>query len=199
MNRNSSRILCLTVSVLLVVCMLGCATNAYRFYSGLPLPGNEIALAWGVSGCRITYLHDEREKEEKLLFSYGHDNTLFDLLPGQYISGITYRSPSGSFIGGRVQLKLNVQAGNIYIIYPEITGPWGNQTWRPIFVNINYYNKEDCEKYNGRGSCPDKDEISKWTTEYLQSERRTMSYYPLEKPRVEDFEGVRRVYNGYWF
>jgi hypothetical protein len=100
--------------------------------------------------------------------------------------------------GDRTQIKFYAQAGEIYVIYAEITAPQGRrreQTWRPIIVNINNYRKEECEKYN----CVDTDRIKELATKYLQSERRIMTYHPLEKPHVVESGGTRRVINGFWW
>ena len=186
MKRNVIHALCLTVLFLFVCCMLGCGGiyKEQRFYSGPPLPKNEIALVTTVSGCVIYGLRDEREKKVKGVphSLYSDVNYMIDLLPGHYMASISYeRKGYGTLsTGGMVQLELNIQAGNIYVIYPAIKGPFGPKAssylyekygykWYPILANINDYNKEECDKYNGR--CPDKEEIKEWATKYLQGER----------------------------
>jgi hypothetical protein len=193
MKKNISNALCLTFLFLFICSLLGCATyQGGRFYSGLPLPKNEVALVYAVLGCNIHGILDEREKEEKFLFcnSYGPSKML-ELLPGKYNTGMMYETYNSK--GSGLRLDLNLQASNIYIIYPEI---WhkGGMVWRPIIVNINDYTVEECNKYNGRGSCPDKDKIREWATEYLQGERRILSYVPFNTPKIQG----KRVFNGCW-
>lgn len=173
-------------AIISISLLTSCATREYRFYSGPPLPKNDVALFYRVGGCSIWYLRDERGEEQKFI---SYLTELYELLPGQYIADIRYRDfDVGNQViwtttGDDVRLKLNVQAGNIYIIYPEfIMGiPSIVKTWRPIIVNINDYNKEECVKYSRTMVrpiyCPNKDQIRKRATKYLQSER------PIWKPR----------------
>mgnify|MGYP003589540288 CR=1 FL=1 len=202
--------------ILLVTChLLGCATadfsRGHRFYSGPPLPNKEIALVFAGINCTISDIRVETEQGEKMLGDGPSD--MLDLLPGLYIAGIRYSRTSEGFynpaatnyprpgsmtIGDRVQLGLDVRAGNIYIIYPEITGTKGRETWRPVIVNINDYRKEECQKFN-RWDCVDKDRILELAAKYLKSERRIMTYHQLEKPYVMESRGTRRVINGFWW
>ncbi len=222
MIRKVKHTLRLTVLLLFICSMLGCTTTAHRFYSGLPLPGNEIALVYAVTGCDINDLRDKSEIGVKKFGGYNPLHML-EFIPGEYIVGVSYSwySPGGTYgnyqisssttTGGRVQLNLNAQGGNIYVIYPEIyetkstasNGKYSlEKTWRPILVNINDYSKEECAKYNGcwgcpgRLSCHDKDEIRKWATKYLQGERPVMIYHP---PRVVEYRGERVVVDDNWW
>ena len=210
MIRNVEQNMFLSISLLFMCCLLGCATAdigwGNRFYSGTPLPKNEIALVFAVNNCSIYDIRDETEKEEKIfgekLLGWGPWDML-DLLPGRYSAGVIYsRSTAGTYTmtyatGGRVQAELNVQAGNIYVIYPEITRAKEGTTWRPIFVNIYDYSKEDCQReYGPLDSCYEKDKIWELATKYLQSERRIMSYHPFEKPIMNIW--TRRDYSGVW-
>jgi hypothetical protein len=92
---------------------------------------------------------------------------MLDLIPGRYFVGFIYnKSTAGTTYeqGARVQLEINPEAGNIYVVYPEIIrendcyqkrGNEGQQAntsripkeatnkWRPILLNINDYSKED--------------------------------------------------------
>lgn len=92
-------------------------------------------------------------------------------------------TPISYSVGKSVEGELVVQPGNIYVIYPEFTNNSG--TWRPIIVNFEKYSKEDCKKVE-RGDwltiCPEKSEIQQRATKYLQSERRIMTYHPLDNP-----------------
>jgi formylglycine-generating enzyme required for sulfatase activity len=113
---------------------------------------------------------------------------LYELLPGQYFANFryVYTEVTGSLLisnlGGSLQRKLNVQAGNIYIIYAEITGGPHSQKWRPIIVNINDYNKKECAKYNRHHDCPDKAEIQKMSMKYLQGERPVLPELSTRPP-----------------
>jgi hypothetical protein len=202
--RNLIHALCLAVLFLFICSLLGCASfQGSRFYSGPPLQKNEIALVWGINTCRIDFLNDGKANEDKLLHWHMNSSAIYsprilELLPGHYNAGITYqRQP-------RVQSRVNIQAGNIYIIYPEITSSsqFRIMTWQPIIVNVNDYNKEDCERamngFKAPLDCPDRDKIREWTMEYLQNKRPSMSYHLLDDPRIEEIEGERHFYNGYW-
>jgi hypothetical protein len=176
--------------------MLGCAIpddKGHRFYSGPPLPNNEVALVYAVD-CNIQDIRAEKEKDVKKL-GYGPSREL-ELLPGQYVTGINYSNIYfGTYYtkttdGGRVQLNLNLQAGDIWMIYPEIIGQSGNQTWRPILVNIKDYNEEECRKNIQGRICPDKDRIKEKATKYLQGERRIMSYNP---PFLYDYGNTKGI------
>ena len=224
MIQNVKHNLCLMALLFFMCCLLGCATADYgwgnRFYSGKPLPNSEIALVFAVNDCSIYDIRVETEKEEKIFgfksLGWGPWDML-DLLPGRYIAGFIYHRSNGD-MGGRVQIQLNVQAGNIYVIYPEITREseltkdtnnyalliyktdvtqkvW---KWRPLFINMNDYTKEECQRKYGRGldSCYEKDKILELATKYQQSERRIMSFRPFKKPIMNIW--TRRDYNGVW-
>jgi len=230
MIQNVKHNLCLMALLFFMCCLLGCATADFgwgnRFYSGRPLPNSEIALVFAVNDCSIYDIRVETEKEEKIfgekLVGWGPWDML-DLLPGRYIAGVIYsRSTAGPTtyeLGGRVQLQLNVQAGNIYVIYPEITkeseftkdmNSYARLIytisnirkdvgkWRPLFINMNDYTKEECQRKYGRGldSCYEKDKILELATKYQQSERRIMSFRPFKKPIMNIW--TRRDYNGVW-
>lgn len=211
MIRNVKHKMSLAVSLLFMSCLLGCAISpGHRFYSGSPLPSNEIALVFTVTGCSIFDIRDETENEGKIIgprWIWGPWDVL-DLLPGRYVAGITYSKASESTSGAlkirdtttgrRVQTELRVQAGNIYVIYPAFTQAMEREKWSPIFENLNDYSQDKCQKHNGPLDCYEKDRIWKLATEYLQSERTTMSYHPLEKPFVWESDGVRRVVSGIW-
>jgi hypothetical protein len=209
MTRKVINTLCLTAVSLFLCCMLGCVTMGHRFYSGPPLPNSEVALVYAISDCRIQFIREEREKEEKHLGI--KPQYMLELLPGQYNAILQFgrirekwqlilarqlRTQTFHRVGQRIQRELNVQAGNIYIIYPEFT----ETLWRPIIVNINDYNVEECNKYNAKESnCPDKDQIREWATKYLQSERLMMSYHPSEQQISLGLEGVQHYINGVWW
>jgi hypothetical protein len=207
MSQNVKQKTSLAVSLLSMCCLLGCATADFgwgnRFYSGRPLPSNEIALVFAVNDCSIYDIRDETEKEEKVfgdkLVGWGPWDML-DLPPGTFIAGVIYsRSTAGTRyeLGGRGEVQINAQAGNIYILYPEFTKAKEKNTWRPILVNFNDYSKEDCQKmYGPLDSCYEKDKIRELATKYLQGERRIMSFHPFEKPIMNIW--TRRLYNGVW-
>ena len=219
MIQNIKHNLSLASLLFFMCCLLGCATADFgwgnRFYSGKPLPNSEIVLVFAVNDCSIYDIRDETEKEEKIfgfkLLGLGPWDML-DLLPGRYIAGVIYsrsthgytysKGPStGYTMGARVQVKLDVQAGNIYVIYPEMTRANERSTWHPIFVSINDYSKEECQrKYGPLDSCYEKDKILELATKYLQSERRIMSYHPFKEPiaNIWETDGVRRIVNGVW-
>ncbi len=182
MIRLVLRNLCLAVLFLSICSMLGCATpeRGRRYYSGPPLPSNEVALVYDV-GIYIWGIRNEREKEEKQIFAFRAAPR--ELLPGQYIMKVRYFSISGNKRSDDVFLKLDALAGNIYIIYPEITNSINStgETFRPIFVNIKDYNEEECREkssWSRSGNCPDKNRINEDAIKYLQGERRILSYQP---------------------
>jgi hypothetical protein len=232
MIQNVKHNLSVMASLLFMCCLFGCATTdlgrGNRFYSGRPLPISEIALVFAVNDCFIYDIRDETEKEEKVfgdkMVGWGPWDML-DLLPGRYFVGVLYsRSTAATYeLGGRVQVELNVQPGNIYVIYPEIkkeseltkdtndyarliftTIPASNFTkkdigkWRPLFINMNDYTKEECQRKFGRGldSCYEKGKFLELATKYQQSERRIMSFHPFKEPIMNMW--TKRVQNGVW-
>jgi hypothetical protein len=207
MSQNVKLKTSLAVSLLSMCCLLGCATADFgwgnRFYSGKPLPSSEIALVFAANDCSVYDIREETEKEEKVfgdkLVGWGPWDML-DLLPGRYIAGVIYsRGGAGTTyeLGGRVEVQVNAQAGNIYILYPEFTRAKEKATWRPILVNFNDYSKENCQKmYGALDSCYEKDKIRELATKYLQSERRIMSFRQFEKPIMNIW--TKRLYNGVW-
>lgn len=206
MFRNLTHALCCMVLLSFACGLSGCATNttAHRYYSGPPLPNNETALIFtiatysnehGGGGCQMDSIRGESEKAAKKL-GYG-PSVMIEVLPGQYIANfkLLYLRAGHRKYDEVAEIKLNVQAGNIYVIYPEIEGKdaktkttfsefiWGKSTelgrnWRPVIVNINDYNDEDCSDSRYRLRCPDKDILRKKATKYLESERSTISYHP---------------------
>ena len=208
------------VLLFFICCLSGCATGsgAHRFYSGPPLPRNEIALVYAVTDCHIRDIRNETEKETRHLdFLKEAASSMLDLLPGQYIVGITFSRTSSALetrtqtLGDKVRIRLNAQPGNIYIIYPEIDASnslphsqdkqKSQQTWRPIIVNIADYDIKECAKHNKYGGCPSKEVISKRTNVYLQGERPIMSFHPLsETPYyVPATEEAKRDIKGFWW
>jgi hypothetical protein len=225
-------ILSLTALLFSVCCLVGCATADFgwgnRFYTGNPLPKNEIALVFAINDCFIYDIRNETEKEEKIfglkLVGWGPWDML-DLVPGRYFAGIIYsRGTAGTTytMGGRVQTQINVQAGNIYVIYPEVTDEtesnkhkdsYGRQInttrntkeaarkWRPIIVNFNDYSKEECQmRFGPLDSCYEKDKIMELAAKYLHSERLIMTFRPFKEPiqKMWEVDGVRGMYNGVW-
>lgn len=233
-------ILSLTALLFFVCCLVGCATADFgwgnRFYQGKPLPSSEVALVFATNDCSIYDIRNETEKEEKIfgfkLVGWGPWDML-DLLPGRYFVGVMYlRSnhgytygkgfTTGQTMGGRGQVQLNVQAGNIYVIYPEIMNetesnkdkdsygrpisPAHNtkeavRKWRPIVVNFNDYSKEECQKkFGALDSCYEKDKIMELAAKYLRSERLIMTFRPFKEPieKMWEVDGVRGMYNGVW-
>jgi hypothetical protein len=150
-------------------------------------------------------VRDETEAETKYIdFLKGDDaSRMLDLLPGQYIIGITYsHSSGGSFtraltLGDKSRLKISTEAGNIYIIYPLL----GEKKWQPVIVNINDYIKEECKKHIKYVECPDKEEIRKRAQTYLQGERPIMTFHPLsETPHYTPAtEEAKRDIKGFWW
>jgi len=196
-----------SISLLFISCLLGCATADFaggnRFYSGVALPKNEIALVFAINDCFIYDIRNESEREERLfgdkLVGWGPWDML-DLLPGIYTTDIIYKKSTAGTkneLGGIGQVRINVLEGNIYIIYPEFIRSKEKNTWRPIHVNINDYTKEDCQKMNGPSdSCYEKDKILELATKYLQSERPVMNFYSFQKPIMDIW--TRRTYHGVW-
>ena len=207
MSRNVKQKASLAVSLLAMCCLVGCATAnlgwGNRFYSGVALPKNEIALVFATNDCFIYDIRNESEREERLfgdkLVGWGPWDML-DLLPGIYTAGVIYKKSTAGTkneLGGIGQVRINVLEGNIYVIYPEFIRSKEKNTWRPINVNINDYTKEDCQKMNGPSdSCYEKDKILELATKYLQSERPTMNFYPFQKPIMDIW--TRRTYHGVW-
>ena len=204
-RHNSSHV----VLLFFMCCLTGCATGsgAHRFYSGPPLPKNEIALVYVASSdCHIRDIRNETEKETRYLDLLRATSSMLDLLPGQYIIGITYSHTSTvsgyetrrtQTLGDKVRVKLNAEAGNVYIIYPSFDGG----KWRPINVNINDYDIKECKKYNKYEGCPSKEGISKRTNAYLQGERPIMSFHPLsETPyAIPVTEEAKHDIKGFWW
>jgi hypothetical protein len=202
MTRKVINTLCLAVVSLILCSALGCVSMGHRLYSGPALTSTEVALIFAVSDCRIQTIRDMREKEEKALGE--KPQYMLELLPGEYNAVIQFGRVSFGYrnniitAGRRVQRTITVQAGNIYVIYPEIKGE-KQQTWRPIIVNGNNYSKEECEKSSG-GFCPDKDKLRESALRYLQGDRHIMSFHSVENtPILYDVEGENRVYKGFWW
>ena len=215
MIRQIKKRISLSISSFFMCSLLGCATADFgwgnRFYSGNPLPNNEIALIFAVNACSIHDIREETEKEEKVfgfkMVGWGPWDML-DLLPGRYIAGVIYSTTShgyaygkghttGITMGARTLVSLDARPGNIYVVYPEIIKTSDRIDWRPILANINDYSKEECQrKFRSPGSCHEKDIIMELAGKYLQSERRMMSYHPFEKPVMNIW--TRRDYNGVW-
>jgi hypothetical protein len=202
MLRKETHVLCLIAFLLFVCGLLGCATipTAHRYYSGPPLPNNETALIFTIStlssemhsgGCEMKNIRGEGEKEAKKL-GYG-PSEMIEVLPGQYLANfqLAYQKEGHKEYVSIEELKLNIQAGNIYVIYPEIEGKgpkttlkefmWGKalgSKWRPKVVNINDYSDEECSDSRYRLMCPGKDILQGRAAKYFESERRTISYHP---------------------
>jgi hypothetical protein len=195
---------------LFVSCILGCATmpkEGHRFYQSSPKPATEIALVFSMSTVHIKTVQLKGENESRLVSYFGAMHEL-ELLPDEYVLGMTYSSVNtfshSQRHGSYTELKINIQKDNIYFIYPEFivekNMPLYLQntlnltvTWHPVVRKINEYSKEECKKGYG-GNCPDREDIMQMAKKYLQSERLVKSYYPFEKP-IND-EG--RIYFGYW-
>jgi hypothetical protein len=133
MSRIVTHAIRLTVVLLLVCGLFGCATfpTAHRYYSGPPLPNDKIALIFTIStysttlgthGCQMNNIRGESEKEAKKL-GFG-PSEMIEVLPGQYLANILllYDVVGDEKNVSIEELKLNIQAGNIYVIYPEIEG-----------------------------------------------------------------------------
>lgn len=206
MIQNEKRNLSFVALFLFICCLSGCATESgsHRFYSGPPLPKTEIALVYAVRGCYMRDVRSETEKEGRHL-DYFKDagSGMLDLLPGEYIIGITYSHSSADFekrtqtLGDKIRIKLHARPGNVYIIYPSIDG----SKWQPIIVNIDDYDMNKCEKHNKYESCPSKEVIGAKTTAYLNSERPVMRFHPLSetpyyKPVTEE---AKREIKGFWW
>jgi len=212
MTRKTINTLCSAVVSLVLCSVLGCVNMGHRFYSGPALAKSEMAIVYADSGCRIQTIKAENEKEEKALGIIPQG--MLELLPGIYNVAIQYGRVDNGYrtttitTGARIQRKIAVQAGNIYIIYAEVRGanlpyylqdtPDKRRTWRPVIVNLNEYNKEECEKSSG-GRCFDKDSIGKRTEKYLQGERRIMSFHPADAPFTYDIDKEARVFHGFWW
>lgn len=209
MNLNAKQILAAAVLLFFLCCLFGCATGSgtHRFYSGPPLPKKEIALVYAVAGCHMRDVRNTQEEETKYLDYLKGDaaSRMLELLPGQYMIGITYSRSSTAVgyetrrtqtLGDKVRLKISAGAGNVYIIYPLLS----EKKWQPVIVNINDYSKEECEK-NNRSGCPDKEGISKRSNSYLQSERPIMTFHPLsETPyAIPVTEEAKRDIKGFWW
>jgi len=204
MIQTIKRSLFFAALLLVVCCQSGYASGAHRFYSGSPLPKNEIALVYAVKGCHIRDVRDEREKETKYLdVLRDAASGLLDLLPGQYIVGITYKSSKSTFenttsaLGDKVRLEFNAEAGNIYVVYPAIDGV----KWKPVIVNIKGYDMTQCNRSNKYEDCPSIEVIDKKITAYLQSDRPILRFHPLSetpyyKPVTEE---AKRDIKGFWW
>jgi len=183
MKQSVKQNLSFGVLLLFIYGLSGCATGAHRFYSGQPLPKNEIALVYAVSSCEIIDIRNEREKQTKGIDMMSTARRMLDLLPVQYIVGIIYSYDLGQrtyTYGDRAQIKLNAQPGNVYIIYPEFYG----EKWKPIIINIDDYKSEK--------------EIIKKTKAYLQSERPIMSFRPYSETPYTPVTEEARERKGVW-
>ena len=184
----------------------GCAVTrgANRFYTGPPLPKNDIALVYAAAGCKMRDVKSEAEQERRYLdFMNEAPSLMLDLLPGDYLIGVTFSHSSSSMnqrsqtLGNKIRVKLHAQPGNIYIIYPLFEG----NNWQPVAVNIDDYEKKKCESHNKIKSCPSKEKISKKIAEYLHDERPVMKFHPLSetpyyKPVTEE---AKREIKGFWW
>jgi len=180
------------------------ASEAHRFYSGPPLPKNEVAFVYAVKGCQIRDVRDETEDETKYLdVLKAAASDLLDLLPGRYVIGIVYKSSKSTLdnrtltLGDKVRLSLNAEKENTYIIYPAIDGA----KWQPVIVNINDYDMTECKKSNKYEDCPSKEAIGKKITAYLKGERPILRFHPLSetpfyKPVTEE---AKRDIKGFWW
>jgi len=196
MNRSKAWLFRVSVLYLLVYCIVGvgCAPRGGRFYSGMPLPNNEVALVYTCTYCIINDINDA--KDDKALFLI----QMLELLPGRYNMGITYNDTYRK--GSRIQIELNAQAGNIYAIYPFFKSEQ-MQTWNAVLVNMGNYSEEKCnsEKISflgNRTDCPSKDSIVKKASSYLNGERPVMIFRPFTKPVVMDYGDAKHTYNGIW-
>lgn len=167
-----------------VCCLAGCGAlrSGTRFYEGTAFPGNKVGILLAVSHCSFSEILDKREMDAKFLLS--QPSTL-ELLPGQYLVSTVYiRIGTYTNTAGRsVQRELDVQPGNIYVVYPEFITNTGN--WRPIIMNIEDYSKEMCKRAEGGDwgtLCPEKSELQQRAAKYLQGERRIMHFHPSDKP-----------------
>jgi len=204
MLQNIIRNLSFAFLLLFMCCQSGYSAEAHRFYSGPPLPGNEVALVYAVNCCKIRDVRGEAENETKyldVLRSAAFD--LLDLLPGRYVIGMTYKSSRSTLqertltLGDKARLSLNAEKGNVYIIYPAIDGT----KWQPVIVNINNYDIAACNKSNKYEDCPSKEAIEKRITRYLNGERPVLKFHPLSetpfyKPVTED---AKRNIKGFWW
>ncbi len=200
--------------------LFGCVNGpgAHRFYSGPPLPEDEIAIVYAIAGCRIRDVRNVIEKETKYLdFMKDAASGMLDLIPGEYVIGITFRHSSDTMgkrtqsLGDKVRIKLDAHSGNVFIIYPEIGAPDSKaypredqkrpETWRPVIVNITNYNFKECEIHNPYEDCPNKDRITKKINEYLENDRPIMSFHPLsETPYyIPVTEEAKRNIKGFWW
>ncbi len=187
--------------LLLIGCFFGCATGtgAHRFYAGPPLPKDEISLLYAFNGCKIRNVLNKIEDETRHLdFLHNAASEMLDLIPGEYILGITFSHSSSSMgnrthvLGDKVQLKLNAKPGNTYLIYPEIST---QNNWKPVIVNMKNYSPKECEV------CPSKDKIQKQIKEYLQSERPILRFHPLSETSYYKTvtEEAKQNIKGFWW
>jgi hypothetical protein len=171
MIKNGMRILFYLTVVIFVCSLLGCTKwPGNRIYPGQPRPFNEVALVYCDLGTSITSIF-EKGNNKNLISGF---HLQLELLPGEYTAFIEFQTNLGKHLmkGRTYSLKLNLQGGNIYLIYPKIPN---FTTWEPIFVNINQYKKEDCmENYlaYGKLECKDVETIQEWAGLYLRGERR---------------------------
>jgi len=145
------RLFSFLVLLLGLYCQSVYPSEAHRFYSGPPLPKNEVAFVYAVKGCQIRDVRNEAEDETKYLdVLKAAASDLLDLLPGRYVIGIVYKSSKSTLdkrtltLGDKARLNLNAEKENIYIIYPAIDGA----KWQPVIVNINDYDITECKKSN---------------------------------------------------
>jgi hypothetical protein len=142
-------------SLFIVLCLTGCISYEQiqkmqdegrvimtaRFYSGPPREQNDVSLlmkGWGsvfpssLDGLAI------KEAFWKGYTYYGYPQIL-EVLPGRHAINIGYRSSNTTgrtttTSTGNVALNIDVKPGHVYVYYPEF--PTEN-TWRPVFVDIN--------------------------------------------------------------
>jgi len=146
----------------MAIYLSACAPTSTRFYTGTPLPSNQVA---------IVLLHRHCILDDFMGKGLLRTVSAFEVLPGHYDLCIRYHysgTYSTSSSQGCVNLKLNTQPGHVYYIYSEFPKPG---LWQPTFAD--FVRDEDFARFDhgllryiDNGS-----EIKARSTRYLQGER----------------------------
>jgi len=147
----------------LICSLIGCSPiiMGSRFYSGDPLPRNEVFLVIDAQVyCELVSIRSTKEQDVKRLARGGW---VLELLPGQYDLRINYEPPGCK--ESLINITLNGKRGHVYIIYPHITESTGHQFWQPVVIDVasdEDFSRVQCE------SCVPADKLRKMVNEYFQ-------------------------------
>jgi len=158
MNSRVFKIMFGTILFIQSLCLVGCFSTGYRFYSGNPRPRNEVSIFTTSGGCQCMTIEEEGQPAKSFYYNPGSE-----LLPGHYILRCGYISTLGNTTSnGAVNVEINMQAGHLYFIYPEFPAP---KTWNPTVIDI--FRDEDYMKVPEEY----RENLRNWVKTYMQGER----------------------------